>query len=105
LKEKEKKEKLTASHPSVKGQRPQEHWIDATGNYRRWTRCPEPSLRLRSPLWNVSAKLVPPWGWDYTLVNSYLGLSTSSLASSSYAGMINLLETRLATALAEQSTN
>jgi len=41
---------LAASHPSVKGQRPQERWIGATGNHRRPTRCPEPSFRLRSAL-------------------------------------------------------
>ena len=42
LKEKEKdkereeeERKPTASHPSMKGQRPQERWIGMTGNHRR----------------------------------------------------------------------
>jgi len=36
-KTKQNKKQPTASHPSVKGQRPQERWIGATGNYRRRT--------------------------------------------------------------------
>ena len=34
-KQKQKHKQSTASHPSVKGQRPQERWIGATGNHRR----------------------------------------------------------------------
>jgi len=45
-----KEKKPIASHPSVKGQRPQEHWIGMTGNHRRPTCCPEPSFRLWSVL-------------------------------------------------------
>jgi len=44
------RKKVTASYPSMKGQRSQEHWIGATGNHRRQTRCPEPSFWLRSTL-------------------------------------------------------
>ena len=45
-----RRKKPTASHLSVKGQRPQEHWIGTTGNHRRRTRCPEPSFWLQSAL-------------------------------------------------------
>ena len=45
------KKQLTASHPSVKGQRPQDRWIGATRNHhRRQTRCPETSFWLQSAL-------------------------------------------------------
>ena len=46
----EKEKKPTASHPSMKGQRPQERWIGVTGNHRRPTHYPEPSFRLWSVL-------------------------------------------------------
>jgi len=48
--EEEEEEHLEASHPSMKCQRPQEHWISMTGNHRRWTHCPELSLWLQSAL-------------------------------------------------------
>jgi len=48
--EKKGKKSLAASHPSVKGQRPQERWIGVyTGNHRRHP-LPNPIFRLRSAL-------------------------------------------------------
>ena len=47
---KKEKKNLTASHPSMKGQIPQECWIGVTGDHRRRTCCPEPSFRLWSAL-------------------------------------------------------
>jgi len=46
--ENDEEKSLEASHPSMKGQRPQEHWIGMTENHRRRTRCPETSLLLQS---------------------------------------------------------
>ena len=47
-KKRTKKSNLAASHPSVKGQRPQERWIGVyTGNHRRHP-LPSPIFRLRS---------------------------------------------------------
>ena len=43
-KKKEEEEEEKQPTASVKGQRPQECWIGATGNHRRRTHCPEPSF-------------------------------------------------------------
>ena len=65
--EKDEEKSLEASHPSMKGQRLQEHWVGTTGNHRRRTRCPEMSLLLQSasPVTDILAV-----GW--VIKNRYL---------------------------------
>jgi len=53
-----KNKSLTASHPSVRGQRSQEHWVGATGNHGKRTCYPQPGnliTALEFPK-NINAK-------------------------------------------------